>query len=52
MKHDDRMTMEKCLVQNFLVAKGMDYFGKKDLIYIDMLSDKDVKAISGKEIME
>jgi len=32
-------------VQNFLLKKGMDYFGKKDLIYIDMQGDADVARL-------
>jgi hypothetical protein len=39
MNADDRMLMEKCLVQNYLLKRGMDYFGKRDLIYIDMQGD-------------
>lgn len=39
---EERMQIERCLVQNYLLTKGMDYFGKKDLIYIDMLGDQDV----------
>jgi hypothetical protein len=39
MGAEERMTMEKCLVQNYLLKRGMDYFGKRDLIYIDMQGD-------------
>ena len=45
MPAEDRMTMEKCLVQNYLLVHGMDYFGKRDLIYIDMQGDKDVARL-------
>lgn len=39
MGSEERLTMEKCLVQNYLLKRGMDYFGKRDLIYIDMQGD-------------
>ena len=42
MTPDRRMVMERCLTQNFLLKFGMDIFGKRDLIYIDMRGDQDV----------
>lgn len=39
MGKDDRMKMERCLTQNFLLKFGMDVFGKRDLLYIDMRGD-------------
>jgi len=42
MDADQRMTMERCLTSNFLLKFGMDYFGKRDLLYIDMRGDEDV----------
>jgi hypothetical protein len=39
----NRLLLEKCLVQNYLLKHGMDYFGKRDLIYIDMMGDQDIK---------
>ena len=42
MGPDDRMKMERCLTQNFLLKFGMDVFGKRDLLYIDMRGDQDV----------
>ena len=36
MGTDGRMKMEKCLTQNFLLKYGMDVFGKRDLLFIDM----------------
>ena len=47
MTADMRMTMEKCLVQNYLIPHGNDYFGKRDLIYIDMMGTRDVEAEGG-----
>jgi len=37
-----RMNMEKCLVNNYLLKHGMDYFGKRDYIYLDMMGTDDV----------
>ena len=39
------MAIERCLVQHYLLKKGMDYFGKKDLIYIDMMGDQDARGL-------
>ena len=45
MGAQERMTMERCLVHNYLLKRGMDYFGKRDLIYIDMQGDADVARL-------
>lgn len=45
MEAEQRMTMETCLVKNYLVKHGMDYFGKRDLIYIDMQGDEDIARL-------
>ena len=47
MTPDMRMTMEKCLINNYLLKHGMDYFGKRDLIYIDMMGTNDVNNEGG-----
>jgi hypothetical protein len=52
MKAEDRMKMEHCLVKNYLLKHGMDYFGKRDLIYIDMQGDKDVGRLYSREFTE
>ena len=41
-----RFTMEKCLTENFLMKFGIDYFGKKDLIYIDMRGEDEANLHS------
>lgn len=46
---DDRMKIERCLTQNYLLKFGMDYFGKRDLLFIDMEGDKDVARLFTKE---
>jgi hypothetical protein len=45
MGAEDRMKIERCLTSNYLLKFGMDYFGKRDLIYIDMQGDKDVARL-------
>ena len=45
MGPDDRMKMERCLTQNFLLKFGMDVFGKRDIYYIDMRGDQDVSKL-------
>ena len=45
MDADKRMVMERCLTQNYLLKLGMDYFGKRDLLYIDMRGDQDIDAM-------
>lgn len=45
MAGEDRMKIERCLTQNYLLKHGMDYFGKRDLLYIDMEGDKDVARL-------
>lgn len=46
------MEMEKCLVSNYLIPKGMNYFGNRDLIYIDMQGDKDIGRMYSRELAE
>ena len=51
MKHEQRMAMERCLVQNYLLKHGMDYFGKRDFIYLDMQSQEEFEAEGGDNIV-
>jgi hypothetical protein len=39
---EDKGNMEKCLTENFLAKYGDNYFGKRDLLYIDMKSPSDL----------
>jgi hypothetical protein len=48
---EDRMKMERCLIQQYLIPKGMDYFGKRDFIFLDMIGQDDIKNISGHDFM-
>ena len=43
MSFEDKVNFEKCLTQNYLMKNGMDYFGKRDLIFIDLFGDQDVR---------
>ena len=47
LKFEERMNFEKCLTENFLVKYGYDYFGKRDLIYLDLYGSKDVERVTG-----
>ena len=40
---EEKMNFERCLTEHFLMKKGMDYFGKRDFIYIDMIGTNDAK---------
>ena len=42
---EERLNFEKCLTENFLFKYGMNYFGKRDLIYIDLYGADDVRAM-------
>jgi hypothetical protein len=45
LKYEERTNFEKCLTENYLLKHGMDYFGKRDLIYIDLLGVDDIKRL-------
>ena len=45
----ERMLMETCLTKNYLVAKGMNYFGQRDLIYLDMRGQDEIDKLHSKE---
>ena len=47
----ERMQMERCLTENYLLKFGMDYFGKRDLIYVDMQGDRDIERLYTKELI-
>ena len=51
LKYEERVNFEKCLTENFLLKHGMDYFGKRDLIYIDLYGTKDVKNLCSNKLM-
>jgi len=45
LRYEERVNFEKCLTENYLMKRGMDYFGKRDLIYVDLLGTQDVKNL-------
>lgn len=42
---EEKQNFEKCIVENYLVKFGDDYFGKRDLLYIDLWGDQDVRNL-------
>ena len=46
LSYEEKVNFEKCLTQNFLMKEGMDYFGKRDLIFIDLLGSPDVRSMT------
>ena len=51
MDAEKRMIMERCLTKNFLLKEGMDYFGKRDLLFIDMRGDQDIARMYDMEVL-
>lgn len=47
MNAEAHQKMEHCLIQNYLLKHGMDYFGKRDLIYVDMIGSDDYAREGG-----
>ena len=43
LDEDQRMQFEKCLTQDYLLKHGLNYFGERDFLYIDMIGSKDLK---------
>ena len=50
LKYEERVNFEKCLNENYLVKHGYDYFGKRDLIYIDLYGKNDVRSLTSPHI--
>ena len=51
LEYEEKVNFEKCLVENYLVKHGMDYFGKRDLIYVDMQGDRDIERLYTRELI-
>lgn len=45
LKPEDKVSFEKCLTENYLLKYGPNYFGKRDLIYLDLYGTEDVKRL-------
>jgi len=43
LRPEERLGLERCLTENYLVKRGYNYFGKRDLIYIDLFGSDDVR---------
>lgn len=43
---EQRVQFERCLTENFLLKRGQDYFGKRDLIYVDLYGLEDAQALN------
>lgn len=43
---EERLNFEKCLTENFLVKYGHNYFGKRDLIYLDLYGTQDAQRLT------
>ena len=50
--YDERVNFEKCLTENYLMKHGMDYFGKRDMIYLDMYGTSDVNNLLSNKYMD
>ena len=46
LKADQKLGFERCLAENYLLKYGKDYFGKRDLIYVDLFGTKDIKTMN------
>jgi hypothetical protein len=42
---EERVNFERCLVDNYLVKHGQDYFGKRDVIYLDLYGTDDIASM-------
>ncbi len=45
LKPEERLGMERCLTENFLLKHGMNYFGQRDLIFIDLYGSDDIRKM-------
>jgi hypothetical protein len=45
LKAPERVSFERCLVDNYLLKHGNDYFGKRDLIYLDLYGVDDIASM-------
>lgn len=45
LKPEDKVSFEKCLTENYLLKYGANYFGKRDLIYLDLYGSADVRRL-------
>ena len=46
LDEENRMAFERCLTQDYLLKYGLNYFGDRDFLYIDLFGQKDVDALN------
>ena len=46
----EKIIMEQCLVRNFLIPKGLNYFGDRQIIYLDMMDNDDVYRMTERNL--
>lgn len=44
--YEERMNFERCITENYLLKHGLDYFGKRDFLYVDLFDNENVKNYS------
>lgn len=49
LKVEEKNNVERCLTENYLVKYGQNYFGKRDIIYLDLYGTEDVKRLNSVE---
>jgi hypothetical protein len=45
LKAEERVGIERCLTENYLLKFGNNYFGKRDLIFIDLYGSDDIRKM-------
>ena len=43
---EKRMEFERCITKDYLLKYGLNYFGDRDFLYIDMFGQNDVDSIN------
>jgi hypothetical protein len=49
LKVEEKNNIERCLTENYLVKHGYNYFGKRDIIYLDLYGTEDVTRLHSVE---
>lgn len=44
--YEERMNFERCITENYLLKKGLNYFGKRDFLYVDLFDMENAKNYS------
>lgn len=43
--YENAKRIERCIIENYLEKRGWDYFGKRDILYMDMIPNKQVDTV-------